>query len=328
MAEPLPPFSTRHSLFHLEQPIQFLRRTFRVYPGEVKLLVWVTIIQMIMRVSSILMSNFAQTAFLKRYGVEALPTVFVLEAVLTLFFASAVGLLMDRHRTTRVFTGLFLFFAVSIAIIRGLLPLGHPIVYPILYILKSQAVEILPILYWDILSDMFTTQQSKRLYTLITAGGVLGTTLGSLLTGAVATWVGADNVLVIFSCGMCLAALLNEFTERIVGAPLEPRTDRRKKSKGGAFRENVRDVMGYAKRSPLLVYMILIIAIPNMLLPIITYQFNVVVDAYYGTERETLQFFGIFRGISNAAMFILLLFSGRFITRFGIPTSLLFHPIN
>lgn len=97
------------------------------------------------------------------------------------------------------------------------------LVYPVLYILKSQAVELLPILYWDILSDLFTTQQSKRLYTLITAGGVLGTTLGSLFTGKVAHWIGADNVLLIFVTGMVLAAILNELTERVAGAPLEPR---------------------------------------------------------------------------------------------------------
>jgi ATP/ADP translocase/HEAT repeat protein len=321
--------TTPHNLLQSEQgPALFFQKIFRVYRKEIKLLLWVTAIQMVMRISSILLNNVAQTAFLKRYGVDALPTVFVLEAALTFFFASAVGVLMDRHRTVRVFTGLFLFFAVSVALIRALIPLGNDLIYPILYILKSQAVELLPILYWDILSDLFTTQQSKRLYTLITAGGVLGTTLGSLMTGPVARWVGADNVLLIFVCGMALAALLNEFTEMVAGAPIEPRTDRRKGKLRGKFRENLHEFLAFTRQSSLLKYMILIIAIPNILLPIMTYQFNVVVDEYFASEQATLQFFGLFRGISNATMFAILLFSGRLISRWGLATSLLFHPIN
>ena len=321
--------TSRHSLLQTgQEPTFFLQRILRVYPEEVKLLLWVTAIQLVMSTSSILLNNFAQTAFLKRYGVESLPTIFLIEAVLTFGFANAVGFLMNRMSTIRVFTGLFLFFAVSIGLIRGLLPLGIPLVYPILYILKSLAVAILPILYWDILSDLFTTQQSKRLYTLITAGGVLGTTLGSLMTGSVAHWVGADNVLLIFVGGMALAAFLNELTERVVGVPLELRTNRDKGRLQESLRKNLSDFVSFARTSPLLKYMILIIAIPNILLPLLTYQFNVVVDDYYATEQATLHFFGVFRGVSNAAMFLILLFSGRLITRWGVATSLLFHPVN
>ena len=319
----------RHNLLQAEHgPGFFLKKVLKVYPHEVKILLWVTMIQVIMRISSILMNNVAQTAFLKRYGVQSLPTVFLIEAILTLFFASIVGVLMDRHRTTRVFTGLFMFFGVSVGLIRFLLPLDIPILYPVLYILRSQAVEILPILYWDIMSDLFTTQQSKRLYTLITAGAVLGTTVGSLMTGAVAQWVGVDNVLLVFTGGMALAAVLNEATERVIGIPIEARTRTAGKKKKSMFRENLRQILAYYKRSSLLKYMIIITAIPNILLPIMTYQFNVVVDAYYASEQATLQFFGTFRGISNAAMFVMLLFSGRLISRWGVARSLLFHPIN
>jgi len=322
-----PILTNRHNLLQWEQPVIFLRRVLRVYPQEVKLLVWVTLIQLVMRVSSVLVNNFAQTAFLKRFGVEHLPTIFMIEAVLTFFFASYVGLLMDRFKTLRVFSGLLIFFALSAGLIRGLLPYNILLIYPILYILKSQAIEILPILYWDILSDIFTTQQSKRLYTLITAGGVLGATLGSLLTGPVARWVGVDNVLLIFVGGLTLAAVLNEFTEKIVGAPIEPRTGRRR-NKGGEFRENLKAFVASAKKSSLLKYMILIIAIPNMVLPVLDYQFNVAVDAYFATEGKTLYFFGLYRGISNAVMFGILMFSGRIVTRWGVATSLIFHPIN
>jgi HEAT repeat protein len=307
---------------------RLLQSIFKVYPQEVRLLVWVTVIQLAMRVSSVLINNYSQTAFLKRFGVEHLPTIFVVEAILTFLVTNVVGLLMERHRTIRVFTGLLLFYALCVLTIRGLLPFNILLLYPILFILKSQAIETLPILYWDILNDLFTTRQSKRLFTLISAGGVLGTTLGSIMTGQVARWVGVDNILLVFAAGMVVAALLNEGTERVVGAPLEPRTDRRKKRRPAKVRETVREVRAFSKSSPFLKYMILLVAIPNIILPILTFQFNVVLDDTYATEQDTLQFLGVFRGATNAIMFAILLFSGRLVSRWGVATSLLFHPIN
>lgn len=305
-----------------------LQKIFKVYPNEVRLLLWVSAMQLAMRISSVLINNYAQAAFLKRFGVEYLPAIFVIEAILTFFMANAVGVLMGRFRTIRVFTGLLLFFALAVATIRGLLPLNIAILYPILFILKSQAIETLPILYWDILNDLFTTRQSKRLFTLITAGGILGTTVGSIMTGTVAKWVGIDNVLLIFVGGTLLAALLNENTERVVGSPLEPAPETRRMAKRKPLRETVREAYEYSKLSPFLKYMIVLVAIPNMVLPVLTYQFNVIVDMTYATERDTLQFLGVFRGISNAVIFGILLFSGRLVNKWGVATSLLIHPMN
>jgi HEAT repeat protein len=324
-----PDLPTRHhNLMQWAQPVIFLRKALKVYPNEVKLLLWVTAIQLVMSSSAIQVNNFAQSAFLKRFGVNSLPTVFLAEAIITFFFSGLVGILMERFRNVRVFTMVLLYFGACIGLIRLLLPLKFAWIYPVLYILKSQSVAILPILYWDILSDLFTTQQSKRLFTLVTAGGVLGTTAGSLMTGRLARWLGLNNLLLIFVAGMVLAAVLNELTEKIVAAPMETRVDRRKGKLEGKFIDNFRDFLSHARQSVLLKYMILIIAIPNILLPIMDYQFNVVVDNHFTTEAATLHFFGLYRGISNAAMFVVLMVSGRIITRLGVTTSLLFHPAN
>jgi len=317
-----------HSLMQWAQPVIFLRKALKVYPSEIKLLLWVTAIQLVMSSSAIQINNFAQSAFLKRFGVDSLPTVFLAEAIITFFFSGLVGLLMERYRNVRVFTMILLYFGLCIGLIRLLLPLRFPWLYVVLYILKSQSVAILPILYWDILSDLFTTQQSKRLFTLVTTGGVLGTTAGSLMTETLAGWFGLDNLLLIFVAGMVLAAVLNELTEKIVTAPMETRVDRRKGKLEGKLVDNFLEFLTSARQSVLLKYMILIIAIPNILLPIMDYQFNVVVDARFTTEAATLHFFGLYRGISNAAMFVILLISGRIITRLGVATSLLFHPAN
>lgn len=303
-------------------------RFLRVYPGEGRILLWVTAIQVTMSVSSILINNFAQTTFLKRFGVGYLPLVFLLEAVLTFFIANSVGVLMSRFRTLRVFTALLIGFAATGVFFRILLPYNFALIYPALYIIKGMAIGILPILYWDLLTDLFSSQQGKRLYTLITAGGILGTVVGSLLTGKVVRWFGVDNVLVVYAAGMALAAVLNETTELVVKSPIVQRLDSGKRREKRAFREDLREFVSYARRSTLLKMMILLMAIPNAILPLLNYQFNVAVDQYFATEQGTIDFFGWFRGISNAVVFAALMVSSRLVTGWGVGTSLLFHPVN
>lgn len=319
---------SRHSLLHGPLPAEGVRRLLQIHPGEGRLLIWVTAIQIVMSASSILANNVAQTTLLKRFGAEALPLVFMGEALITFFVAGGISLLMERFRNIRVFTGLLLFYGLAMGVIRLLIPSGADGIYPALYILKSQAVGILPILYWDILNDMFTTQQSKRLYTLISAGGILGSTLGSLMTRNLSLWIGTDNILLIFIGGMILAAALNELTETVTRLPAQLRVRHPRPAPGKTRRERIKTFAAYLKQSDLLKYLALLLAVPNVLLPILDFQFNILVDRHFGNEIATLHFFGLFRGLSNAVMFILLMGSSRLITRLGVPVSLLFHPVN
>ena len=126
-----------------------------------------------------------------------------------------------------------------------------------------------------------------------------------------------------------IAAILNQLTGRVVGGQIESREDGAKKVKSRKpFKESIAEVIAAVRESALLRYMVIITAIPNIVLPWMTYQFNVAMDNYYASEQGVLSFLGLFRGISNGAMFVILLFSSRLISRWGVGTSLLFHPCN
>ncbi len=148
--------------------------------------------------------------------------VFLTETLITFAVAGGLSMLMERFRSLRVFTGLLLFYGISEGLIRPILATDARWVYPVLFIPKSQAVGLLPILFWNILGDLFTTQQSKRLCTLVVVVGVLGTSVGSVATRPMATWLGKDNLLLVFAVGMGLAATLNPYTEKVTGAPIQP----------------------------------------------------------------------------------------------------------
>jgi len=67
---------------------------------------------------------------------------------------------------------------------------------------------------------------------------------------------------------------------------------------------------------------------PNIVIPIMNYQFNFAIDQAFATEGKMLEFFGYFRGVLNIVSLIILLFVGRIYKRLGLPVALMFHPFN
>jgi len=62
----------------------------KVYEDEISLLLWTAALLFIIRSSGIILNNYAETAFLKRYGVEYLPIVNMLNAVATFFITGPI----------------------------------------------------------------------------------------------------------------------------------------------------------------------------------------------------------------------------------------------
>ncbi len=95
-------------------------------------------------------------------------------------------------------TRLFVFCGVSVAAIRLIIPLGYDLVYPLLFMLKSQYEVLLALLFWNLANDLFNTRQSKRLFPLITAGGIIGQILGSFSTPHMVDAISIDNLLFVY----------------------------------------------------------------------------------------------------------------------------------
>ena len=53
----------------------------KLYEEEVSLLLWTAALLFVIRSSGIILNNYAETAFLKRYGVEYLPIVNMINAI-------------------------------------------------------------------------------------------------------------------------------------------------------------------------------------------------------------------------------------------------------
>jgi ATP/ADP translocase len=162
--------------------LKLLGKWLKIYEDEISLFFWVLVILFFIRTSSILFNNFAETAFLKRYGVEYLPIVNIINSISTFFVMAFLTGLMAKIPGSRMLSYMLLFCGITVAGLRFVVPLGFDLIYPVLYILKAQYEVLLALLFWNLANDLFNTRQSKRLFPLITAGGVIGGIIGSFAT--------------------------------------------------------------------------------------------------------------------------------------------------
>jgi hypothetical protein len=74
--------------------------------------------------------------------------------------------------------------------------------------------------------------------------------------------------------------------------------------------------------------LILFTFLPNVIVPILNYQFYFISDQSYASEESILHFFAYLKGALNGMTFLILLFMGQFYRRWGLSFSFFFHPVN
>ncbi|MFH1351174.1 MAG: Npt1/Npt2 family nucleotide transporter [Pseudomonadota bacterium] len=308
--------------------VKFLGKLLEIYEDEISLFLWATVLLFLIRSSDILFNNFAETAFLKRFGVEYLPMIFMINAVSTFFIMGLLTGIIARMPGSRLLSYSLVVCGVSVAALRLVVPLGFDLIYPVLYVLKSQYEVLLGLFFWNLANDLFNTRQSKRLFPLITAGGVMGGIIGSFGTPILARQISIDNLMWVYLGTTLAGAMVVKRMGSLFPTLLLPEKKGKKVKARPTLREEFKKVLPLIKESDLVKILIFLTLLPNVVVPIINFQFNYAIDQTFATEGGMIKFFGYFRGAQNIISFIILLFVGRLYGRWGLPVALMFHPFN
>jgi len=311
--------------------MKLIGKWLNIYEDEIGLFMWSMILLFLIRSSGIIFNNFAETAFLKRYGVEYLPIVYMLNSIATFIIMGVLAGIMARLPGARLLSYLLVFCGTSVAGLRFIIPFGFDLIYPILFLLKAQYEILLGLLFWNLANDLFNTRQSKRLFPLITAGGVVGDIIGSFGTPIIAKIISLDNLMLIYLVTTVLGALtvkgLGSRFPSILLVDKETLSTKKGKPRTGII-EEIKKIIPIMKESTLVRILILLTFLPNVVIPIMNYQFNFAVNEQFATEGGLIAFFGYFRGSMNIISLFILMFVGRAYGRLGLPVVLMFHPFN
>ncbi|WP_170923645.1 cyclic nucleotide-binding domain-containing protein [Desulfocicer vacuolatum] len=305
-----------------------MQKWMKIRPREMGLFLGSVALIFLIRCAGLIFNNFAETAFLKRFGVSWLPVLYIVNPMITLFFLEKLSSIKPHLSAYRRLSFLLFSCGTMAFFIWVLMFMEGRFLYPILFVMKVQFETLLSVFFWNLGNELFNFHQSKRLFPLITIGGVLGDMGGNLLTVGVSQVVAINHLLLMYGAVLISAAVMtrylgNRFPLQVV--PKKPKVATKEES---TFLKRIVGMGPLMKKSTLVPVMVGLTFFANVVLPIMNYQFNVAVDHRFGGENAMIVFFGTFRGAMNVVSILLLFFSGRFYGRWGIPMALLFHPMN
>ena len=145
-------------------------------------------------------------------GPNTIPFLFVGTFVAMIFATSIFGWVASRYARRRFLPWVYLFFISNILIFWFVFAqaIGDDEEYVwlgrIFFVWVSVFNLFVVSVFWSFMADIYSREQGRRLFGLITSGGSIGALIGGVLTSALVTKIGFQNLLPI-SAGVLLVAV-------------------------------------------------------------------------------------------------------------------------
>lgn len=151
----------------------------------------------------------AREALGMQRGIEAIRWLFVGTVVVTLLVNPVFGLLVSRFRRLAFTSATYLFFAAGLLGFHALLVLAPASIGErtgqVFYVWFSVFNLFATMLFWALMADRFSNDQSKRLFGAIAVGGTLGAIFGPWLASVLARPFGTPALLLVAAAFLVLA---------------------------------------------------------------------------------------------------------------------------
>ncbi|MGI8893754.1 MAG: cyclic nucleotide-binding domain-containing protein [Bacteroidia bacterium] len=267
----------------------------------------------------------ANVLFLSNYDISYLPYVYLMAAVLMIVAARAYQYVEHHYKVTQTYILSIIFLLVSVILFwLGLKVLGYLWIIFMMLAWHRSIYLVSNLEFWGVSSSIFDIRQSKRLFSLISAGDVPAKLLGYLSVTALVPFVGTENLLIlsIVSFGVSIYVLQRILNiEGVEQALHHQESDNIYEIKSASFSKRF-------FRSDLVKALCYLSLWASLAFMILNYAFLHEVQGRFKTEGELAQFFGLFYAIGNAIILLSKVFlTGRLVNKIGIKTTLILSPL-
>jgi AAA family ATP:ADP antiporter len=253
-------------------------------------------------------------------GVKNLQWLFTATFVTMLAAVPCYGALVARLPRRRFIPLVYHFFVANLAVFWLLLALGveRETVARVFFVWISVFVLFAVSVFWSFMADLYSSEQGKRLYGFIAAGGSAGALAGPALTIGLSQLVGAVNLLVV-------AALLLE-AAIFCASRLEPREQMAAKGEralgGGAI-----DGLLMVLRSPYIAGITLWVALLSVAATFLYFEQAAIVAAASDDPAVRTRIFAtVDLAVGVLTLGVQFLATGKLIQRYGVGPALALVP--
>jgi len=264
-------------------------------------------------------------------GVRNLPWLFTATFFTMLAAVPVFGAVVAKLPRQRFIPLVYHFFVANIAIFWVMLTLGvaRAEVARVFFVWISVFNLFAVSVFWSFMADLYGSEQGKRLYGFIAAGGSAGALVGPLATVAVVKAIGPVNLLIVAAALLELAVACAHRLERAApaleegaAAPERPRPD--SKGLGGGWLAGLAMVL----RSPYLAGIALWVSLLSLAGTFLyLQQADIVKAASDDPAVRTRIFATIDLAVGVLQLIVQFLATGRIIARFGAGPAAALLPL-
>ena len=144
-------------------------------------------------------------------GLDSIRWLFIGTALVTLAVNPAFGWLVSRFRRLVFITATYTFFALSLVGFYALITLAPDAVGSVsgrvFYVWFSVFNLFSTMVFWALMADRYSLEQSRRLFGAIAVGGTVGAIVGPWLATQLARPLGAAALLLVSAVFLCLGVV-------------------------------------------------------------------------------------------------------------------------
>ncbi len=252
----------------------------------------------------------AQSVFVSRLGVGALPNIFLLKAGIDIISGFLYLPLTQGRSPRRIWQVLLSFYVLVVGIgwwtsSGGGSDFGAYMLYA-----GHEVAWTLAVIHWGIfLLDIFNPAESRKLFPVLFGVGRLGALLGGLIVGSLAMPLGANNLLWI-AIGLALVSIFASTRLGVAGPSKTPASS-----------------VAQARRDAFASPLVRLIALSTATMVMLRYGLRMVSldeirSAFDHDKDQVAAFLGLFSVVGNALAFVLGLYIvPRILARLGVGAA-------
>ena len=301
---------------------RLLGSIFGLRPDERLMAVLMAVYHFLLLVSLYLLKPVRDSLFLSNRGPEELPFVFLLTTAVVTPVAFLHTRASRRMNVGALIDGASLVLVASLVGLRGLMAVGDEWVAYLLYAWVSIYGLVVTAQFWLLANALFTASQSKRVFTLLSAGAILGAIAGGEVTGLLVEGLGLRSENLLWGAGGVLlgASGLGAWIRHVHRRQTAGRAD---PDDAAADDPEAAGALSIIRESRHVQLIVGILAIMVVVTTLVDYQFKTVAARAYPSEDGLTAFMGQFYGrVSIIALLVQFVLAPRLLRVVGIGGAL------
>lgn len=291
----------------------------KIQADEVQQVLLVCVFALLPSVGGAIGSPGIEALFFARFGVQFLPYMYIALGAITMVLTLTLTAALSRIPKSRLFRLIPITMMLLLLTARILVGMDLAGFYPVLWLGMYVFWTLQALFIWGAAGMSFDMRQAKRLFPHIAASAILGNALGGLATQPLVSWLGTENLLLVWALMLGVTFILALRLTHAFDPPdihfHRPKPGIRETLVGGG--ETVTD-------SSLLRWHSLGTLLVAVLLFALAFPFSKAVAAQFPDEDALAGFLGVFQGLTTgAALLISITITNRLFARVGFVGALL-----